>query len=129
MNSKKLELLNTYIKANVAPILIEKVPKEVFEHHAVILQATIDKSLLNGHYEGVNYLPPDWFTELESKDILIIDHLSDISREEQKKFIELLKYRKISTFDLPKRCVILITCENTSNISEEIYSLVAHIGE
>lgn len=129
MNSKKLELLNTYIKENVAPILIENIPKEVFEETAVIIESTIDKSLLNGHYEGISYLPPSWFSELENKDILIINQLSRISKKEQKKFVELLKYRKISTFELPKRCVIIITCENSSNISEEIYSLVAHIGQ
>lgn len=129
MDNKRLELLNAYIKSNVAPILIEKMPKEVFHENAVIIESTIDKTHLNGHYEGIKYLPPNWFKELEKKDILVIHQLSSISKNEQKKFVEILKYRKVSTFDLPKRCVIIITCDDSSKISEEIYSLVAHIGE
>ena len=42
---------------------------------------------------------------------------------------KLLEYRKISTFELPKNCVIIVTAKeiNKNKISEEIYSLVAHI--
>ena len=60
MHQKNLELLKTHIISNVAPILVEKVPKEVFGKNSVILDANIDKSYLNGHYEGINYLPPKW---------------------------------------------------------------------
>lgn len=129
MNSKNLEMLNTYIKNNVAPILIEKIPKEVFSSNAVVLDAKVDKTLLNGHYEQTEYLPPLWYQELQDKEILIIDQLSSIPKVEQKKFIEILKYRKISTFLLPKECVIIITCDDIQNISEEVCSLVAYIGD
>ena len=45
------------------------------------------------------------------------------------KFIEILKYKKISTFELPENCLIIVTCSDLTNnkINEEIYSLVAQI--
>lgn len=129
MDHSKLEMLTTYMKANVAPILVENISKDVFADQAVIIESTIDKSLLNGHYEGTKYLPPEWFSKLKEKNLLVINQLSSIPKSDQKKFIELLKYKKISTFDLPENCVIVITCEDSRMINEEVYSLVAHIGE
>ena len=62
--------------------------------------------------------------------ILVIDKIDSISKEEQVKFIEILKYRKVSTFELPKDIVIIVTANKISKdtINEEIYSLLAHIG-
>ena len=52
-----------------------------------------------------------------------------LSGIEQKKFIELLKYRKVSTFDLPNNCRIIVTANkiNEEMINEEVFSLVARI--
>ena len=92
----------------------------------------IDIKELNGHYEGLDFIPPKWLNEILSSTknkILVIDRIDTISKEEQLKFVELLKYRKISTFELPKDCLIIITANeiNTEKISNEIFSLVAHI--
>ena len=128
---EKKEMLFTYIKSNVAPILVDFIYGEDFDN-AVILPANVDVKELNGHYEGVNYLPPMWLNEIlntnESK-ILVIDRIDSISKDEQLKFSELLKYRKISTFELPENTVIIITANeiNKEKISEEISSLVAQI--
>lgn len=129
MSEEKKEMLNEYIRANVAPILLEGVSSNVFENNAVILPANISKEELNGHYENMDYVSPKWFLELSEKNLLVIDDISSISLEGQRKFIELLKYRKISTFDLPKNCVIIIITENLKNVSRDIYSLAAHIGD
>lgn len=132
MNQKeKFEVLNTYIKENIAPILVYDVETSVFDKNAVIIPSDIDISELNGHYEGIDFVPPTWFKNLEnSKDfnLLIIDNLSKIEKDEQTKFIEILKYKKVGVFDLPKNCRIIITCEKLSNsINDEIISLVAVI--
>ena len=60
---------------------------------------------------------------------LVIDKIDTISKEEQLKFCELLEYRKISTFNLPESCVIIVTANeiNKDKINEEIFSLVARI--
>lgn len=129
---EKKQLLISYINANVAPILVDFLSANDIEG-AIVIPANIDKKELNGHYDGMEFLPPKWMSEIintkESK-ILVIDKIDTIEKPEQLKFVELLKYRKISTFELPKNCVILVTANKISKatIREEIYSLVAQIG-
>ena len=127
----KRELLSSYIKANVAPILVNFIEGKDIPG-AIIIPANIDQKDLNGHYENENFLAPKWLNEVLSTNtssVIVIDNIDSISKEEQSKFIELLEYRKISTFELPKNCVIIVTAKeiNKDKISEEIYSLVAHI--
>lgn len=47
----------------------------------------------------------------------------------KQEIFEILKYRQVSTFELPKNTVIVVTAKeiNENTINEEIYSLVAHI--
>lgn len=130
MNDKK-EILLGYIKANVTPLLVDFISSQDIED-AVVIPAKIDIEELNGHYEETNFVPPKWFSKLLSQNtgkILIIDRIDTISKEEQLKFVELLEYRKISTFELPDNCIILVTAKeiNKDKISEEIFSLVARI--
>ena len=130
MENKK-ELLMSYIKANVAPILVDFISGKDIPG-AIVISADVDAKELNGHYEGANYMPPTWYNELitnNNSKVLVINLIDSINKEEQLKFIELLKYRKISTFELPKDCVIIVTAKevNKDKISEEIYSLVAQI--
>lgn len=128
---EKKEMLLTYLKSNVAPVLVDFLPIIDFDF-AVTIPANIDIKELNGHYEGLDFIPPKWLNEILSSTknkILVIDKIDTISKEEQLKFVELLKYRKILTFELPKDCLIIITANeiNTEKISNEIYSLVACI--
>lgn len=130
MENKK-ELLMSYIKANVAPILVNFISGKDIPG-AIVLSADVDTKELNGHYNGADYMPPKWYNELVTNNnskVLVIDLIDSINKEEQLKFIELLEYRKISTFELPKDCVIIVTTKevNKDKISEEIYSLVAQI--
>lgn len=130
---EKMELLNGYIQANVAPILVEGIPTSIFKDEATILPATCALSELNGHYEGIDFVPPIWYQEVLFKEndpinLLVIDNLGGLSKADQMKFYELLCYRKIGVFELPANCVILLTTE-TMKLHETIYSLVAHIGD
>lgn len=130
MKSKK-EILLSYIKANVAPILIDFISGDDL-NGAVVVPASVDVKDLNGHYDGADFMPPKWLNEILSTNasrILVIDKIDSISKEEQLKFCELLEHRKISTFELPKNCVILVTSNEISKdkINEEIFSLVARI--
>ena len=130
MENKK-ELLMSYIKANVAPILVNFISGKDIPG-AIVISADVDAKELNGHYDVADYMPPKWYNELVTNNnskVLVIDLIDSINKEEQLKFIELLEYRKISTFELPKDCVIIVTAKevNKDKISEEIYSLVAQI--
>ena len=130
MENKK-ELLMSYIKANVAPILVNFISGKDIPG-AIVISADVDVKELNGHYDGADYMPPKWYNELVTNNnskVLVIDLIDSINKEEQLKFIELLEYRKVSTFELPKDCVIIVTAKEVKKdkISEEIYSLVAQI--
>lgn len=130
MNNKK-KLFLSYIKANIAPVLVDFISGEDLDV-AIILPADINVKELNGHYNGIDFVPPKWLSELlntSNSRILVIDKIDSITKEEQTKFIELLKYRKISTFELPKNVIIVVTASdiNKNTINEKIFSLVAQI--
>lgn len=127
----KKEMFLTYVKTNVAPILEDFIFGKDLKD-AVVLPADLKREELTGHYEGEEYLPPVWYTKLPKDNtpkLLVIDNIDKISKEEQIKFGEILKYRKVSTFELPKNCVIVVTAKDISDktINEEIFSLVARI--
>lgn len=131
MKKIDLESLKNLLLLNECPILIEDIPNELFDN-AVILSNDCDISMLNGHYEGINFVAPEWYNILLEKckhghSILIINGINNSSLDEQLKFVEILKYRKISTFELPKNCAIIVTAYDMENkpVAEEIYSLVA----
>lgn len=133
MNKERISLLENYIKSGVSPLLVQNIPSNSFDN-SVIIKSNIDRSELNGHYENTVFCPPLWYKELLDKSksghvILVIENINDISLEEQNKFIEILKYNKISTFELPKNCLVIVTCSDLNNkkISEEVYSLLAQI--
>ena len=127
----KKEMFLTYVKTNVAPILEDFIFGKDLKD-AVVLPADLKREELTGHYEGEEYLPPVWYTKLPKDNtpkLLVIDNIDKISKEEQIKFGEILKYRKVSTFELRKNCVIVVTAKDISDktINEEIFSLVARI--
>lgn len=130
MNDTKKELLMSYIKGNVAPILVDFIEGNSIPN-SVILPASCEITKLNGHYDNTEFVPPKWLNKLETSalTILVIDKIDSIPKNEQTKFVEILKYRQVSTFELPKNTVIVVTAKeiNENTINEEIYSLVAHI--
>ena len=122
MNQDKKELLFSYIKVNIAPIIVDFISAQDIPN-ALIIDA-INNLDLSGHFEDTLYLPPEWFKKKKKNVILVIDNLDKISKEEQLRFKELLKYKKVSTFNLPEDMRILVTVENKENLNEEIYSLL-----
>ena len=95
----------------------------------VILMSNCNILDLNGHYENTEFCPPNWYTKLIEKSqngqcALIIKGIDTIKKEEQFKFIELIKYKKISTFKIPTNCTIIVTYYNDYKlINEELYLL------
>ena len=130
MNDAKRELLMSYIKSNVVPILVDFIDGNSIPN-SVILPANLEITELNGHYDNTEFKPPEWLNKFEESTptILVIDKIDSIPKNEQTKFVEILKYRQVSTFELPKNTVIVVTAKeiNENTINEEIYSLVAHI--
>ena len=128
-DKEKNKMLKEYIKLNIAPILVDFIEKD-FINDKVVISSNCKKEELNEIYEQEKTLPPKWCQELinKNKKFLIIDNLDSISKEEQKKFIEILKYRKVSTFELPQDVRIIITANEVNNIDKEIFNLVLYIG-
>ena len=130
MNDAKRELLMSYIKSNVAPILVDFIDESSIPN-CVVLPANLEITELNGHYDNTEFVSPEWLNKLEGSTptILVIDKIDSIPKNEQIKFVEILKYRQVSTFELPKNTVIVVTAKeiNENTVNEEIYSLVAHI--
>lgn len=127
MYKEKIELLNNYLKSGINVILLENFKNEIFKDNV-----TLDKnSAVCGHYEGVEFMAPDWYYKLLENDekILVIKDINKMDLNEQTKFIEIIKYKKVNTFDLPSNTIIIILVENLKDykLNEEIYSLVAHI--
>ena len=61
--------------------------------------------------------------------VLIIKDINKISEEEQRKFIELFKYRKVYVHKLPENCMIFATYSDLEKrpIQKELYSFMIHI--
>lgn len=132
MNSSSLkekkEILLSYMKANVGPILVDFIHGEDIDN-AYTIEADTSLKDLNGTYDNDKLIPPNWYTKMTNRKILVIDRIDTISKKSQLKFHELLKYRKMGTFKLNDDCIILVTTESTdkSKINPEILNLLVWI--
>lgn len=134
MNKEQVDLLGEYIKAGTSVILIEEIPENAIKKGAVVLEADCSKAELMGHYENLEFIAPEWYKKLmdsskEHTPVLIIKDINKIPEEEQRKFIELFKYRKVYVHKLPENCMIFATYSNLEErpIQEELYSFMVHI--
>ena len=134
MNKEQVDLVGEYIKAGTSAILIEEIPENAIKKGAVVLEADCSKAELMGHYENLEFIAPEWYKKLmdsskEHTPVLIIKDINKIPEEEQRKFIELFKYRKVYVHKLPENCMIFATYSNLEErpIQEELYSFMVHI--
>lgn len=127
---EKLEIFNQYIKAGFRCFLVDDLTSLLIEDE-VILNNDAGLMELNGHYEGIEFVAPKWYLELMNKKtkILVIKDINKVSFKEQRKFLEIIKYRQVSTFELTDDVIIVLTLKNLeeNKIEEEVYSLCVHI--
>lgn len=126
---ERIELIREYLDANVVPILITKLDISDMPN-SIIINSNVNDSELVGHYEEFVFYPPKWMEHMyKSKDVivLVINNIDLISKKQQERFIEILKYRQVSTFDIPENYRILLTARNIKNVSKKIIDLVAVI--
>ena len=134
MNKEQVNLLGEYIKARSSVILIENIPENVIKKGAVVINSDCSNTELMASFENLEYKAPKWYNELieSSKKhipVLVIKDINKIPEKEQRKFIELLKYKKVYVNKLPDNCMIFITYSNLSenSIDEELYSFMVQI--
>jgi len=135
MNKEQVDLLGEYIKAGTSSaILIDEIPESIIEKGAIVIESNCSDGELTGGFENEEYKKPEWFTKLnesakEHTPILVIKDINKIPEQDQRKFIELLKYRKSYINKLPENCRIFATYSNLEEnpIEEEVYSFMVHI--
>ena len=134
MNKRQVDLLGEYIKAGKSAVLIEEIPESVIRKGAIVINSDCSSSELMGHFDNLEYVVPEWYNKLmESSKIhtpvLIIKDINKVPEEEQRKFIELLKYKKVYVNKIPENCMIFVTYSELKEnpIEEEVYSFMAHI--
>ena len=134
MNKEQVDLLGEYIKAGKSAVLIEKIPDSVIKKGAIVINSDCSSSELMGYFDNLEYVAPEWYNKLmESSKIhtpvLIIKDINKVPEEEQRKFIELLKYKKVYVNKIPENCMIFVTYSDLKEnpIEEEVYSFMAHI--
>ena len=116
--------IDVYENAKIAPVLIKDIDKKIL-NEAVVIDSIIDSKDLGvvNTDKGIKY--PKWYDEIVKLDyrILIIKDIDKIEEYEQEKFYELLKYKEISNFKLPKDLKIFVTYSNLDNVTDVIISL------
>ena len=134
MNKEQVDLLGEYIKAGKSAVLIEELPESVIEKGAIVINSDCSSSELMGYFDNLEYIVPEWYNKLmESSKIhtpvLIIKDINKVPEEEQRKFIELLKYKKVYVNKIPENCMIFVAYSDLKEnpIDEEVYSFMAHI--
>lgn len=134
MKKEQIEILGEYIKARTSTILIEEIPESIAQKGAVIIEADCSNAELMGKFQELEYKEPLWIKKLKESakehiPILIIKDINKIPEKEQRKFIELLKYRKIYTNKIPKGTMIFATYSNLKEkpIEKEVYSFMIQI--
>ena len=134
MNKEQVDLLGEYIKVGKSVVLVEEIPESVIEKGAVVINSDCTKTELMGGYDNLEYVAPEWYTKLMDSSkthtpVLIIKDINKIPEEEQRKFIELFKYKKMYVNKLPENCMIFVTYSNLKEnpINEEVYSFMVHI--
>lgn len=134
MNKEQVDLLGEYIKAGKSAVLIEEIPASVIKKGAVVINSDCSISELMGYFDNLEYVAPEWYNKLMDSSkthtpVLIIKDINKIPEEEQRKFIELLKYKKVYVHKIPENCKIFVTYSDLKEnpIEEEVYSFMAHI--
>lgn len=134
MNKEQVDLLWEYIKFGKSVILMEEIPDRVIQKGVVILESNCSNAELMGHFDNLEYVVPDWYNKLkdsskEHTPVLVIKDINKVPEKEQRRFIELLKYRKVYVHKIPENCMIFVTYSNLKEnpIEEELYSFMVHI--
>ena len=91
----------------------------------VIIDASISSTELGIVQTANGPKKPSWFIDLEQNKskTLVINNIDKIDEYEQQKFVEILKYKTISSVSLPQKTKIVVLCNNFNKVSSTILSL------
>lgn len=125
----RIELLVNHLNNSDMPVLVESISLNEIPN-SVVINSDISDSDLFGYYDEFVYHSPKWLDKIHYTNdvkILVINNIDKLKKSEQKRFIEIIKYGKISNFDLPNNYKILLTAMDLNNVSSIIKKLVVII--
>lgn len=111
--------------ARTAPVLVLGVSAEMFGT-STVLEADIASKELGIVNTPRGLKTPRWFYELvngNGSHQIIINNLDAIDQENQAKFYELLKYKTISTIELPADCRLIVIAHDLKKVAAKIMRL------
>ena len=125
MEKEELEKLHKVIENNNKwPLILEGVSSDMFPT-AIIIPSNIPSEELG--VVGDKF--PLWTMELRirgkgnTRPLLIIDNIDEIDKDDQEKFVGILKYHKTNGFNFPQDTQIILTASDVSKISRRITSV------
>ena len=127
MINDRVKMMKVYLKSNIKHFLVHDISDLRLKNY-ITLESNCNRALLNGSYIDNDFVAPSWYNELcaMKTPVLVINNIDNVNEGEQRKFLEILNYNKISTFDLPSNCIIIVTYKELK-INKEIFSLLVEI--
>ncbi len=131
---KKIDQIETMVKINNMPILVNKEVEKELLNYAVILDAKTQDTEIMCKYDkksGEKKLP-EWLLKLEKQDdkirrVLLIKDIDNLEIKDQIKFKEILKYRAINGVKIPDNTIIFVSQAHNNMLNETIDCLLAKI--
>ncbi len=120
--NKRLKKLEFFLADNDSPILVDFAQVKHF-NNPIVLESNISELDIYG--DGKN---PTWYHKVEEANknriYLIINNIAKIPKEEQRKFISLLKDRECNNKKLPENVSIIVLIEDNEKdlLDKEILS-------
>ena len=111
--------------AQQAPVLVIGKKVDDFKNYTLI-EADIPSQDLGAINTASGVKFPKWLESIQSgksSKKIIINNIDSLDVELQEKFYELLKYKTISSMDLPKDCTIIVLANNIENVSDTLQRL------
>ena len=111
--------------SKTSPVLAVGFNANVFGD-STIIEANIPSKSLGIVNTAKGLKTPKWFFDVvkgKSSHQIIINNIDSIDKEMQEKFYEILKYKTISSVDLPKDCNIIVLAKGLGGVSENIQRL------
>lgn len=123
MSVSKVKSILTLAKVN--PVLATQTSATEFDD-VIVIEGGISSKQLGIVQTEKGLKAPKWFKDITRKDgakRLVISGVDTISKEEQEKFYEMLKYKTISGIKLPQNTEIIVLASDLKNVSETILRL------
>ena len=128
---EKVDMIESLIKNNIAPMLVNKNIENIAKKYAVIIEQTMNnKEILCSYNENTGEkVPPTWLKKLNEnkKPILLIKDIDKTDFNEQIKFKEIIKYKTINNMKMPENTVIFVSYNEIAKVNPIISELLIKV--